>query len=338
MAINKRLIKSNDGGAVVVPTENFNTVIWSGDGTTNRSINVGFAPDWVWVKERSPEGLSHNMYDTVRGAGLRLISNLTAAESTLTEGVKSFDSNGFTVGNSIAVNRSGSNFVAWSWKAGGAAVSNTDGSITSTVSANPDAGFSVVSYTGNGTAGATVGHGLSSAPEFIFIKSRSNIGNWQIYNKTIGNTKALRFNTNVPETGTAFFNDTSPTSTVFSLGTLSDGNANSTTYIAYCFHSVDGYQKVGSYSGVTGTKTVSGLGFEPRFLIIKRTDNTGDWLMYDSIRGTGVPSKGLIANSSTSEFSDSTNTITFTSDGFEVAGDYSHLNISGGTYIYLAIA
>ena len=324
-----------------VVENSFDVVTYTGNGST-QTINTDFKPDLVFVKCRSTADPSA-IVDSVRGANETLFSSETHEQRNRTS-VTSFDSNGFTLGNYTNTNRVNDTYVAWCWKAGdhddNLPQINTNGTIDSVVSVNAATGFSIVKYTGNGIAGATVGHGLSSAPEMVIVKGLDNALNWIVYHTGVGSTKYIQLNTTGAEelqSNYNMFNSTAPSSTVFSLGNLANTNSNGLGYIAYCFHSVSGYQKMGSYTGVTGTKTVSGLGFQPRFLIIKRADSTGDWLMYDSIRGTGVPTKGLIANSQTTEFSDSTNTITFTSDGFEVAGNYSHLNISGGTYIYLAI-
>jgi hypothetical protein len=321
----------------------FNTVIWSGNGSTNRQItDLGFAPDWVWVKERNPEGLSHNMYDTVRGAGLRLFSNLTSAESTLTEGVKSFDINGFTVGNSIAVNRSGSNFVAWCWKAGGVAVSVPNGTGTSSItqSANVQAGFSITSYTGSVTgANKTIPHGLSTAPAMVIIKDRDwGVPNWFIWHKELsGGNYYLTFTPAAQtQNGTVF--SSAPTSSVVNIGGDSGVGDRTDRYVAYCFAEVAGVSKFGSYTGNSSTNgpTVN-LGFEPALLIVKCKTTTRDWIMLDNKRAPANPrNKVLFANYTNPEATGYD--VNFNATSFQIKDAGSALNTSGQTYIYMAFA
>ena len=296
--------------------DSFNTVVWAGNGNTDRSIDVGFAPDWVWVKERNPEGLSHNMYDTLRGAGQRLFSNLTNAESTLAEGVKSFDLNGFTVGNSIAVNRSGSNFVAWNWKGAEIPAINSNGSIPSVVSANPAAGFSIVSWTGNGVSGSTIGHGLNEVPEMIIVKNRtSGSAQWSVYHSAYGATKHTLLNTTDAVSTTGDWNNTEPTNSVITFNNSLRTNASGNNYIAYVFHSVGGFSKFGFWQG--GTTSIN-LGFEPAFVLNHDYGAGGGWGMNDSVRGD---TKTLTANTSNAE---TTGTfLTFNSTGFTMPSESS---------------
>ena len=217
-------------------TDYFNTKLYTGNGSTNAITGVGFQPDWVWIKGRSVAE-NHNMYDSVRGAGERLIPNGTNAESTKTDTHKSFDSDGFSLeGNVSDYNQNSSNFVSWNWKAGNSSgSSNGDGSITSTVSANTTAGFSIVSYTGTGS-NATVGHGLGVAPSLIINKCRSATQNWATYHAGIGATKAVFLDGNdTATTSSSYFNNTAPTTSVFTVGTSGDTNKSSQTHISYCF-------------------------------------------------------------------------------------------------------
>jgi hypothetical protein len=306
---------------------------YNGTPTSVNFLGMAFQPDLVWIKNRNSTQ-SHRLYDSVRGANLQISSNQTAAESN-SGGLTSFDSNGFSLDNWASVNTNNNTYVAWCWKAGGSVTpnNNTNGTIPSTVSANPDAGFSIVKYTGNNTAGATVGHGLSSVPQMIIVKRLSlPIDNWAVYNETIGNTKRLALDENAATAGPRLeWNSTTPTNTVFTLGNHSAVNQTS-GYIAYCFHSVDGYQKVGYFNQLSGTTTVS-TGFEPRFLIIKRTDSTGDWIIFDNLRNNG--DAALYANSSIQEQDTTGYTMAFNNDGFVLtvaAGSYDV------DYIYLAIA
>jgi len=318
-------------------------VSYAYDGTpTNVSfVGTSFEPDLVWIKNRNTTQ-SHRLYDSVRGANLQISSNQTGAENN-SGGLTSFDSNGFSLNSWASVNTNNYTYVAWCWKAGGTAVSNTDGSITSSVSANPDAGFSIVSYTGSATANQTVGHGLSQTPELIIVKNRDTTGNsWAVQSSAMGgadwhmilnSTQARQNNVDW------IWNDTEPTSTVFTVGQYGLTNQSPDRFIAYCFHSIDGYQKVGSYTGSGTSLNRISVGFAPRFVLFKRTDSTGGWRMFDSTRGTD---KSIRANSSDAEYDDPQNYVDFTSDGFEfnrtVTQENGDLNAPSGTYIYLAIA
>ena len=343
-----------DDPSIADPTKHFNTKLWtstSADGTSalGAVTGVGFQPDLVWAKGRSA-GWDHNLFNSVMGTGLgkALYTNGTFIEGAYdTSGygnVTSFDSDGFTVGltagNNYAYNYgSGTKYLAWNWKAGGTASSNGDGSITSSVSANPTAGFSIVSYTGNSTAGATVGHGLSQAPDLVITKERTNADSWLVFHKSLGNTKAAFLDVNVvPGTHTTYWNNTSPSSTVVTLGSDNKGNG-SGTMIMYCFHSVDGYSKVDSYTGNGSTDgTFVYTGFRPAFLLIKRTDATGVWPMFDNKRvGYNWDNRQLRANEATAE--ETSNTfIDILSNGFKCKNTAADKNASGGTYIYLAFA
>ena len=322
--------------AGITPSEHFNTVLYTGNGSTNAITGVGFQPDFFWGKARSASQ-SHRLVDVLRGS-YNLYSDLTNAEDLQT---LSFTSDGFTWAGGGA-NDNGKTYVAWNWKAGGTGVSNTNGSITSTVSANADAGFSIVSYTGTAST-ITVGHGLSSKPEMIIVKKRDAADHWAVMHKGIASdyeTDFINLNQTAAAADTAnYWNDTEPTNSLFTLGNQSVTNSSSKAYIAYCFHSVDGYSKVGSYTGngsTTGT-TVSGLDFTPKFIMIKRSDSTGNWIMLDDVRDTSNPRNAyLMANSSASEATGKD--VDFNSGSFQIKTTDSDVNASGGTYIYLAIA
>jgi len=264
------------------------------DGTASNvtyEYGLGFTPDFVWIKERTKIE-NHRWFDTTRGATKFLGSNNTNAEATGAATLTSFDTGGFTLGLDNEVNDTGIPYVAWCLKAnGGTTSSNTDGDITSTVQANTDAGFSIVQYDGDGQNGQTVGHGLSSEPEVIIIKSRTFASHWPVYHKyntgSSGSpeTEYVRINsTNATATTSVYWGNTAPTSSVFSIGTDTDVNKSGETNIAYCFHSVEGFSKFGSYTGNAGTLIVE-TGFEPAFLMIKRTDAaTYDWYILDNKR------------------------------------------------------
>jgi len=322
----------------------FNTVVYTGNGTAIASggisvTGVNFQPDWVWLKSRT-NAYDNMLFDSVRGPLKIIKSNSTAAEITSnTENLDSFDADGFTYGSELSGNASGASHVAWNWKAGGTAVSNTDGSITSQVSAAPDAGFSIVSYTGNATAGATIGHGLSSAPEFIIGKNRTDGGTtWAVYAKPAGNGYLELNTTAAYNSGSFGFNNTDPTSTVFTV----DGsglNTNAKNYIAYCFHSVPGYQAVGKYVGNGSTDGMFVYtGFRPAFVLTKESTSTSGWNLRDNKRSPeNVVNEALQANTTGSELTSGYD-VDFLSNGFKLRTSLSDSNTSGQTYIYLAFA
>jgi hypothetical protein len=295
-------------------------------------------PDLVWIKSRNVGGNNHNLWDSVRGAGKALFSNLTDAEGTDTD-MTGFTSSGFSFsGVAYDSNTTGNNLVAWQWKANGSAVTNTSGSITSQVSAGTSQGFSVVTYTGTG-ANATVGHGLGVAPKMIIVKRRSGVSNWETYHSSLGAAYYVVLDgTNAQINSTVVWNNTSPTSSVFSLGT-GGNNTSSATYVAYCFSEVAGFSKFGSY---TGNGSADGpfvfCGFRPRYVMIKRTDSALGWVIWDTARGTfNTDDKVLQPNLSNAEAA-STLFIDVLSNGFKIRNTPGEFNASGGTYIFAAFA
>ena len=266
-------------------------------------------------------------------------SDLTAVQGNQSPLGVQFESNGFTAldnsGGGAGINGNSKTYVSWNWKGSGITDTNTDGTITSSVSANKEAGFSVVKYTGNATAGAKIGHGLSSIPELIIVKIIDGSNNWCVYSSVIGNTKYLRLNSSQGEsTANDRWNNTTPTSSVFTIGSDGEVNSNANDYIAYCFASIPGYSRVGSYIGTGGSLTVY-VGFEPSFVMIKRTDASGNWVIVDNKRGNG--DNRLYANLNNAD--DAGQGESFTSTGFSPRNSSnSDTNISGGTYMYLAIA
>lgn len=316
--------------------EGFSATTYTGTGSTQYIGGVGFEPDLVWIKNRDTLD-SHVLFDSIRGATERLFSNLTNAEDTATNSLTSFESDGFMAGGHDGTNKSGSNHVAWCWDAGsGSPVSNTDGSITSTVKANPSRGFSIVSYTGTGSA-ATVGHGLSSAPEMIIIKNRDDgTQEFVSYHDSIGATKYLKFTTDAAITTSNTWNDTAPTSSVFSVKTAYSVNRNTYKHIAYCFHSVSGYSKMGSWTG-TGSSLSVTTGFKPAFVLLKNTsDGTTSWIIFDGTRNTSDPRDLRLDPNASDAESTFSNAMDFDADGFTI--NSSGLSQSGATYIYMAFA
>ena len=302
----------------------------------NTVNSVSFQPDFVWIKGRS--GATDNaLYDVVRGTTKDLVSNTTAAETTQATGLTAFGSTGFTVGALAKLNTNAATYVGWQWLANGTGVSNTSGSITSTVSAGATQGFSVVTYTGTG-ANATVGHGLGVAPSMIIVKGRSNTFNWGVWHTAFAGTEYVLLNlTNAKATQTAIWNSTIPTSSVISVGTDTTTNQSSATYVAYCFAPVAGYSAFGSY---TGNGSTDGpfvyLGFRPRWVMVKRTDSTSDWYIWDTSRDTyNVATATLLADTSGAETS--ATSIDDLSNGFKCRSA-TVVNVSTGTYIYAAFA
>jgi len=320
--------------------------LWTGNGssgTTRAITGVGHAPDLVWLKNRD-YGASHDFYDSVRGGNKNLHQNSNAAEVTNIDGgwIDSFDSDGFTLqiggggANEWYDNRNGNNIVGWSWKAGGAASSNGDGTITSSVSANPTAGFSIVSYTSPGTSSdGTVGHGLSQAPELVIVKNRDSAYNWDVWNTALSSGYDLILNTSAAQTS-GRWSTTIPTASLVTLKDTYEVNGTD-KYIAYCFHSVEGYSKVGSYEGNNNADgTFIYTGFKPAFLMYKNIDATADWGMVDNKRSPyNTLTKYLAANENAAEITNSFGD--FTSNGIKMRNTYGGANASN-TYIYLAFA
>ncbi|ADD94106.1 hypothetical protein [uncultured phage MedDCM-OCT-S04-C1161] len=218
-------------------SEHFNTKLYTGNGTTDTAITgVGFQPDLSIIKARDM-AYNHNVMDAVRGSTKRVATDLTDAESTQAQMIKSFASDGFNLGDNGGVNQDTKTYASWNWKANGTGSSNTDGSITSTVSANTTSGFSIVSYTGNGSAGgSTVGHGLNAVPKMFIIKNRSTAKDWTVYHNSISAENYVELNTTIASTdSSSIFNDTAPTSSVFSIGNNGQVNTSGDNYISYCF-------------------------------------------------------------------------------------------------------
>jgi len=327
------------------PSDYFNTVAYSGTGVNPTSItSVGFQPDFLWIKSRS-DAFSNLLFDAVRGVDKRLISNSTGAESTEVQ-ISSFDTNGWTMDSDTANNGSGKTYVGWSWLASNTTASNTDGSITSTVSANTTSGFSIVSYTGTGSV-ATVGHGLGAIPDMITVKNLSTGStNWRSIfpNMVLGGASNgadynLNLNTTNPWNDGTEFNDTMPTSSVFTIGTAGDVNTNGDNYIAYCWKNIKGYSKIGSY---TGNGNANGpfvyTGFKPAWVVIKRTDSTESWGIIDNKRQIYNPNNTRLFANLTVADDTSELGIDLLSNGFKIRNSWSGNNASGGTYIYMAFA
>jgi len=322
------------------PTIYFNTVTWTGDGSSSRNITgVGFQPDWVWGKCRNTT-VSHALYDSVRGGSKLINSNATSAEGT-NAALSAFVSDGFSVNSDSYFNGNSNTYVAWNWKAGTSFSNDASatgvGTIDSTGSINTTAGFSIISYSGTGTAG-TIAHGLGSTPKMIIVKVRNFATNWPVQHGSIASTKVLYLDTTNSETTDSVFNDTLPTSSVFSVKTANSINASGKTYIAYCFADVKGYSKFGKYTGngnADGTFVYTG--FLPAFVLLKRTDSDNWWHIFDNKRDAfNLTDTVLYPNKNNAE-----STIILgdmLSNGFKLRQTDADVNLSGSPYIYMAFA
>ena len=318
------------------PSDHFNTKLWTGNGSAgNAQTGVGFQPDLVWYKARS-QAYNSGLFDVIRGASKQLYSDQNSVEATYS-GVTSFDSDGFTLGTDAGGNQNSETYVAWNWRASGTSgSSNSDGSITSTVSANTTAGFSIVTYTGTG-ANATVGHGLGSAPGLILFKQRSATQKWIVHHQSLGATKSLHLDTTEAEQTSTFMNDTAPTSSVFSLGTIVNNNTSGATYVAYCFAEKKGFSKFGSY---TGNGNADGpmiyTGFKPAFIILRGTNNE-NWIMFDNKRDPiNVVDDLILPNQNIAAFS--ATYLDMVSNGFKIRTSAVGGNANGQEFIYWAFA
>ena len=331
---------------IKLPNKHFDTLLYTGTGSSNSITGLNFAPNWTWIKSRSLSS-THKLMDSVRGDGLTLASNNTNAEASDSSIFSSLDSSGFTVtGTANSTNASSATYVGWNWNAGGGStVTNTDGTISTQVRANPTAGFSIVTYTGTGSAG-TIGHGLGVVPDTIITKTRNATGNWTVYNKNLDHAsstshRVLRLNNTAAQTGSsALYYGNDPTSSVQHLAAYTDSNQSSETYVAYCFSEVAGYSKFGSYTGngnADGTFVFTG--FRPVWVLIKNSSSgSTDWILKDATIDTfNVMNKAFKANTNDAEFASLTG-VDFLSNGFKIRNNGSFSNTSGNTYIYLAFA
>tara|TARA_R110001599_G_scaffold12901_6_gene59939 strand:- start:1472 stop:2494 length:1023 start_codon:yes stop_codon:yes gene_type:complete len=316
-------------------TDYFNTITYTGNGTGSTARTVGFDPDWIWVKNRGGTD-SHYLMDKVRGLDYNIETDTTAAQARdyLISGTTS---TGWTSSNSGEINANNGTFVAWNWKANGAGSANTAGSINSTVSVNATSGFSIVKYTGTGSA-ATIGHGLGVAPACIIFKDLSASVDWFVYHQSTGATNRTKLNQTVASSASTFINNTAPSSTVFNTEGGGATGTNANNFIAYCFANKTGYSKFSSYTGNGNADgTFIYTGFKPAFIMVKRADDTSNWQINDNKRDVdNVQNTPLMANSSNAESTDTS--WDALSNGFKMRQSYGSKNASGGTYIYMAFA
>ena len=324
-------------------TDYFNTKLYTGNGSVRTETGVGFQPDLTWIKDRTGTN-AHVWTDAVRGANYQVYSNLTNAQTNASGYLTAFASDGFTLGTDGAINQNSSNYVAWNWKAGGSGSANTSGSTNSTVSVNTTAGFSIVSYTGTGS-NATIGHGLGVAPKMIIIKNRSQSNGWIVGHEKLDATnpwhKYMELNsTNAAQDLNTIWNDTAPTSTLFTVGTEAAVNNNGNNFIAYCFAEKTGYSRIGKWRGngnADGTFVYTG--FAPKFLLLKKNGADGWWLLDDKMANPYPNSnvRMLVANTNGADNSSVSPFIDIYSNGFKLKSNWDGVNADGSDYIYMAI-
>ena len=301
------------------PSDYFETVLYTGDGGSSRGVTgVGFQPDWVWIKNRD-QGNSHHIYDVIRGTTKRLASNNTNAEETVSNGLTAFGSDGFTVGDSGAVNGSSEKLVSWNWKE------------------SATAGFDIVSFTGSGSQ-RTVSHNLGVKPSMIIVKNRSATENWIVYDKINGAGKFMALNLTSASAASSSMFGVEPTSSVFTVGTSNATNKSSSNMIAYCFAEKQGYSKFSSYVGnLSDDGPFCYTGFKPSFVMVKDITTAENWFMYDNRRPGYNYNHYLTADTSGAEVTGD-NWVDFLSNGFKLRKGQTGTNRSGDTYIYMAFA
>ena len=330
------------------PKDYFNIKLWTGNDTAQTITGIPFAPDFVWIKNRSTAE-SHTLVNTVVGANNFLKSNATSANNTNTEFVKSFTSDGYTLGNADEVNNGSNNIVGWNWKAGTSFTNDASGtgigSIDSNGSVSTTSGFSIVKWTGTGATG-TIAHGLGAIPRMIIVKSLANATAWMVQHASIGNAKEIYLNNNSGAGNSTAWNSTTPTSTVFSVtGGAGDGVNASGDYIAYCFADVQGFSKISSYlgNGEASDNTFVYCGFKPKFILHKATIGE-NWMLWDSTRNTAVNSNGnpthviFEPNGAGGENNNAARSIDLLSNGFKIRGNNANFGGSGTEYVFMAFA
>jgi hypothetical protein len=325
------------------PSAYFQAKTYTGNATDNTPItndgNSNLQADWIWFKRRSSTE-NHVLADSTRGVTKWLFSNLTNAEGTSTARLKSFDTNGFTLGDTGSTNQNGANFVAWEWKAnGGTTSSNTDGDITSTVQVNQDAGFSIVTDSPSNNTARSIGHGLGVAPQVVIRRARTRVESWRVFHSSAGSTGSLKLNdSSAYNSSTVLF--TGVTSSTFGVGTDFSVNGNY-NYVSYCFAEKQGYSKFGSYKGNGNTNgAFVYTGFKPAWVMVKQSNTARNWQIFDNKRDgynkDYMPR--LQADNDSPEAASSGASMDFVSNGFKIRTSQTGANQNGGTYIYMAFA
>ena len=331
------------------PTDYFNTILYSGNradggGGSDDITGVGFSPNWVWIKCRNTTK-AHYFFDTVRGVNTQLNSN-NQNDENVSNSLTHFLSDGFTLSDEPEVNETGNTFVAWNWFTGASAVSNTEGNVTTSVSANTTAGLSVLTYSGNGGA-LTIGHGLGAKPAMIFIKNRTDDGSdWIIGHKDLDsngggfdNNKFLKFSNSTTFTNSAVFG-TEPSTTSIALATVDASNISSSgkNFVAWCFSEVKGYCKIGKYKGNGSSDgTTIFTGFRPAFILYKNTDTADNWFIHDN-RRQGFNDQNELLFADITQAESTVDRIRILSNGFKTLDSDKGVNKSGDTYVYMAFA
>jgi hypothetical protein len=353
-ALNSKNLATPSAAQIVKPQRHFDTILYSGTGSSNSITGLEFAPDFIWAKRRNTSGHHHLLIDTIRGGSKSLQANTNDSENSNANRDMTFLKDGIRWNSDTGnANANGGTYAVWCWKGGGAAVTNTDGNITSSVSANQESGFSIVTYTGNGNSPQTIGHGLGKAPSWVIVKDRDNSMDWVVKHKNSSSNKILYLQTDSAEdTGTGSNNGiidnlTSATTTTVTLTNNGSGNMNmvnksSTDYVMYCWAEIPGFSKFGTY---TGNGSSDGpfihLGFRPAWFMQKKTSGTGGWYIFDSKRsGFNVDNDILVADVDDAEYDGASYPrLDFLASGIKWRDSGSSVhNASGATYIYMAFA
>jgi len=315
----------------------FNTKLYTGNGGTQSITGVGFQPDWVWTKGRSG-ATNHYQTDAVRGATKTLRSNENQAETTQTGGLTAFGSDGFSIGSDSAINANNATFASWNWKAGTTSIPSGSSTAPTAVSINATAGFGIYAYTGTGSTGRTLAHGLNSAPKMMIVKRRHSTRDWSVYHSSLANTEHLELNNTDAKATRNLWGNTTPTSSLIYLGNDGQSNGGSDPYIMYAFSEVQGYSKFGSYVATgTADSAFCYTGFSPAFVMIKRTNGADSWVMIDNKRDTfNQTSKTLHADLSDAEID--RQSLDFLSNGFKIRAGNGLINGSGNNHIFMAFA
>ena len=320
-------------------TSYFNPVKYTGNGSSGRAVTSGFATDWVWIKNRGTTD-DHVIFDILRGGTPYLYTNSSQAETTYSSQEVTFESTGVNVGSYQSINQNSGNMISYHWKAGGSGSANTDGSINSTVSVNTTAGFSVVSYTGTGS-NATVGHGLGAVPRVVITKTGSSANNWAMYHAAGGNTRSFPLDLNTqPPTSSAYWNNTTPTSSVFTVSTGNDVNKSGDNMIAYCFAEKRGFSKFGAYSGFSNANgPFLYTGFKPKYVCVKCTSTTDHWVVDDTTRSPfNEANHTLYSNLSNAEYTAGAYGIDIVSNGIKIRNLDGNYSSNGRAYVWWAFA
>ena len=323
-------------------TDYFNTKLWTGNSGTQSLTGVGFQPDWIWIKVRADNNNTGEtasvITDAVRGNTKFLQASSTGAEQTASNTVTSFDSDGFSVGNQAKVNSNSNTYVSWNWKAGGAGSANSAGTINSTVSANTTSGFSIVTYTGNGSSGATIGHGLGEAPEVVLVKKTSGADAWSMLHPNVQATKYMRLDSDTGEVNDNVFNNTRAGNDVFTVDSDGQVNGNGLSFVAYCFKKKKGFFTTYEYIG-NGSADGPFLytGFKPAFVIIKRKTATNNWFMFDNKTSPRNPTNAYL-RADTTGTAGSYDWLDLVSNGIKIRNTSDGANDNNQTYLVFAWA